>query len=68
MGGAFLFYSGNLLWVKARRKRRQQAQPWRTHAMARLTVGLCLGCVAGVSVLFVAARLLPPGQDTPCSG
>ncbi|UKE50912.1 PepSY domain-containing protein [Xanthomonas translucens] len=63
LGGAFLFYSGNLLWVEARRKRRQQAQPWRTHAMARLTVGLCLGCVAGVSALFVAARLLPPGQE-----
>ncbi|WIH05034.1 PepSY domain-containing protein [Xanthomonas translucens pv. graminis] len=63
LGGAFLFYTGNLLWVEARRKRRQQAQPWRTHAMARLTVGLCLGCVAGVSALFVAARLLPPGQE-----
>ncbi|MCC4596225.1 PepSY domain-containing protein [Xanthomonas campestris pv. phormiicola] len=63
LGGAFLFYSGNLLWVEARRKRRQPAQPWRTHAMARLTVGICLGCVAGVSALFVAARLLPPGQE-----
>jgi len=63
LGGAFLFYSGNLLWVEARRKRRQLAQPWRTHALARLTIGVCLGCVAGVSALFVAARLLPPGQE-----
>ncbi|WP_140724803.1 PepSY-associated TM helix domain-containing protein [Pseudomonas sp. Hp2] len=63
LGGAFLFYSGNLLWVEARRKRRQPEQPARTHAMARLTVGVCLGCVAGVSALFVAARLLPPGQE-----
>lgn len=63
LGGAFLFYSGNLLWVEARRKRRQPRQPARTHVMARLTVGVCLGCVAGVSALFVAARFLPPGQE-----
>ncbi|MDY4285296.1 PepSY-associated TM helix domain-containing protein [Xanthomonas sp. LF06-19] len=63
LGGAFLFYSGNLLWVEARRKRRQVAQPLRTHVMARLTTGVCLGCVAGVSALFVAARLLPPGME-----
>jgi uncharacterized iron-regulated membrane protein len=63
LAGAFLFYSGNLLWVEARRKRRQPGQPVRTQVMARLTVGVCLGCVAGVSALFIAARLLPPGQE-----
>ncbi|MCD7098548.1 PepSY-associated TM helix domain-containing protein [Stenotrophomonas sp. MMGLT7] len=63
LAGAFLFYSGNLLWVEARRKRRQPGQPVRTQVMARLTVGVCLGCIAGVSALFVAARLLPPGQE-----
>ncbi|HBK45524.1 MAG TPA: PepSY domain-containing protein [Xanthomonadaceae bacterium] len=63
LGGAFLFYSGNLLWVEARRKRRQPDQPARTQLMARLTIGVCLGCIAGVSALFVAARLLPPGQE-----
>src|SRR3546814_19468037 len=26
VGGAFLFYSGNLLWIESRRKRRQPAQ------------------------------------------
>lgn len=63
LAGAFLFYSGNLLWVESRRKRRQVKQPPRTHVMARLSVGVCLGCVAGVSALFVAARFLPAGQE-----
>lgn len=59
MAGAFLFYSGNLLWIEARRKRREVAQPRRTRVMAGLTLGVCLGCVAGVSAVFVAAALLP---------
>ena len=59
MAGAFLFYSGNLLWIEARRKRREIAQPRRTRVMAGLTLGVCLGCVAGVSAVFVAAALLP---------
>ncbi|KHM92333.1 PepSY-associated TM helix domain-containing protein, partial [Xanthomonas vesicatoria] len=63
LGGAFLFYSGNLLWIETRRKRRLVDQPRRTHAMARLTVGVCLGSVAGISAVFIAARLLAPGQE-----
>lgn len=59
MAGAFLFYSGNLLWIEARRKRRDVAQPRRTRVMAGLTLGVCLGCVAGVSAVFVAAALRP---------
>lgn len=61
LAGAFLFYSGNLLWVEARRKRRQAEQPRRTRLMAGLTLGVCLGCVAGVSAVFLAAVWLPPG-------
>lgn len=57
--GAFLFYSGNLLWIEARRKRRQVAQPRRTRLVAGLTLGVCLGCVAGVSAVFLAGALLP---------
>ena len=63
LGGAFLFYSGNLLWIESRRKRRQVKQPPRTHVMARLSIGVCLGCVAGISALFIAARFLPSGQE-----
>lgn len=59
LAGAFLFYSGNLLWIEARRKRRQVEQPRRTRVMAALTLGVCLGCVAGVSAAFLAGALLP---------
>jgi uncharacterized iron-regulated membrane protein len=62
LAGAFLFYSGNLLWIEARRKRRQHAQPLRAQLMARLTLGICLGCVGGVSALFIAGALLPDAQ------
>jgi uncharacterized iron-regulated membrane protein len=48
LGGAFLFYSGNLLWIESRRKRRQVEQGRAQLVMARATVGICLGvCVAG---------------------
>lgn len=60
LAGAFLFYSGNLLWIEARRKRRQAEQPRRTRFVAGLTIGVCLGCVAGISAVFVAGALLPP--------
>ena len=59
LAGAFLFYSGNLLWIETRRKRRQTEQPRRTRVMAALTLGVCLGCVAGVSATFLAGALLP---------
>ncbi|MET1025264.1 MAG: PepSY-associated TM helix domain-containing protein [Pseudoxanthomonas sp.] len=62
LGGAFLFYSGNLLWIEARRKRRAPQQPLRTQVMARLTLGVCLGCVGGVSALFIAGALLPAAR------
>lgn len=59
LAGAFLFYSGNLLWIETRRKRRQAEQPRRTRVMAALTLGVCLGCIAGVSAVFVAGALAP---------
>ncbi|WP_372016761.1 PepSY-associated TM helix domain-containing protein [Pseudoxanthomonas sp. 10H] len=65
LAGAFLFYSGNLLWIEARRKRRQVAQPRRTRFVAALTLGVCLGCVAGISMLFVADRLMPAAWVRP---
>jgi uncharacterized iron-regulated membrane protein len=64
LAGAFLFYSGNLLWIETRRKRNQVAQPRRTRVMAALTLGVCLGCVAGVSAVFIAGALLP-GMGEP---
>lgn len=65
LAGAFLFYSGNLLWIESRRKRRQAEQPRRTRVMAVLTLGVCLGCIAGVSALFVVGGLWPQLKVAP---
>lgn len=58
LGGAFLFYSGNLLWVESRRKRRQVEQGRAQVNLARATVGVCIGLCVAVSVAFIATQLL----------
>lgn len=63
LSGAFLFYSGNLLWIESRRRPRRgqvesPAQNRSCRIMASLSVGTCLGCVAGLSAAIVAARWL----------
>ncbi len=75
LAGAWLFYSGNLLWIESRRKggrkasqkginkEGQQSPPTATQrrdvrALANATVGVCLGCVAGISLTIVAGRWL----------
>lgn len=62
--GAFLFYSGNLLWIESRRKKAQKsepetAQPLKTKVLGALTVGVSLGCIAGISLTIAAAKILP---------
>ncbi|WP_256078063.1 PepSY domain-containing protein [Massilia sp. YIM B04103] len=57
LAGAFLFYSGNLLWIEARRKR-SGAQTRSSRWMAKFTVGFCLGSVAGVGAAFLVNKLL----------
>ncbi|HEY9112625.1 MAG TPA: PepSY-associated TM helix domain-containing protein [Rhodanobacteraceae bacterium] len=59
LGGAFLFYSGNLLWIESRRKRSRRQQGRAPTNMARATVGICLGLCVAVSLSFVAAQVLP---------
>lgn len=54
LAGAFLFYSGNLLWIESRRKRRHIDQPRRTRIMARATIGVCVGTCLGISGAFAA--------------
>lgn len=65
LSGAFLFYTGNLLWVESRRKRERKAgavrQTRATRILAALTVGVPLGCVAGISATLACAKLLGPG-------
>ena len=58
LGGAFLFYSGNLLWIESRRKRRQPQQPRSGVNMARATVGVCIGLCVAISVAFASALVL----------
>lgn len=62
MAGAFLFYSGNLLWIETRRNRRGPSQTRSSKVMAQLTLGVSLGCIAGVSAAFVANRVLSAGH------
>jgi len=54
LAGAFLFYSGNLLWIESRRKRRHVDQPRRTQVMARATIGVCIGSCLAISGAFAA--------------
>ena len=63
LAGAWLFYSGNLLWVETRRKRLARdgstpAQRRDTRLMAAATVGVSLGCVCGISLMLLGARWL----------
>lgn len=57
LAGAFLFYSGNLLWIESRRKRRHVDQPKRTRVMARATLGVFIGTPLGISGAFGATLL-----------
>jgi len=64
LGGAWLFYSGNLLWIESRRRKAQvsgeASLPQRrdVRVMAALTVGICLGCVCGISAMLVVTKWL----------
>ncbi len=62
LAGAWLFYSGNLLWIETRRKRADRrtgeapVQRLDTRLMASATVGVCLGSVCGISLMMIAAK------------
>lgn len=67
LGGAWLFYSGNLLWVETRRKKTTRNNnpnapipPQRNDVrwMAATTVGVCLGAICGISLTIAAAKWL----------
>ncbi|SFS19329.1 Uncharacterized iron-regulated membrane protein [Dyella sp. OK004] len=72
---AFLFYSGNLLWIESRRKRRQPEQPLKTLVMARATLGVCIGTCLGIAAAFAATAIADsagihpaPLQNAACYG
>ena len=64
--GAWLVYSGNLLWIESRgRKAKKQiahgaipVQRRDTRLMAAATVGVCLGAVCGISLTICCAKWL----------
>ncbi len=63
LAGAWLFFTGNLLWVENRRKRqkrdgKQPKQRKDVRVLATLTVGISLGCVAGISLMIASSKLL----------
>lgn len=62
IGGAFLFYSGNLLWIESRIKRQKKSeleapqQRKDVRFIANLTIGACLGCVLAVVFSMAIGR------------
>lgn len=64
LAGAWLFYSGNLLWVESRRRKQEKGaaeapvQRLDTRLMAAATVGVCLGCICGISLAMVGGKWL----------
>ncbi|WP_281702194.1 PepSY domain-containing protein [Acetobacter malorum] len=65
LAGAFLFYTGNQLWIVSRRRRERErglvVETRGTKLLAALTSGCTTGCVAGISAVFCAVPLLPYG-------
>ena len=63
LAGAFIFYSGNLLWVETRRRKQRRnggpvEQKRNTRLMASATVGVCWGSVAGIALSMSAGKWL----------
>lgn len=69
LAGAMLFYTGNVLWLESRRRKERGqgivAQRRSSRVMACLTVGVALGCVAGISATLAAAKWLPGRVEDP---
>ncbi|OAG73368.1 peptidase [Gluconobacter japonicus] len=64
-GGAFLFYSGNQLWLSSRRRRERSeglmSDSFGTRCLSVLTSGCMIGCVSGISAVLAAVPFLPEG-------
>jgi uncharacterized iron-regulated membrane protein len=62
LGGAYLFYSGNLLWIESRLKKAKTnastsvAQRLDVRFMANLSIGACLGCVLAIAGCLLLVR------------
>lgn len=62
--GAFLFYSGNLLWLDKRSKK-AGGQSKSTRFMAKLTLGVCYGSMLGVAITLAVGKLLSNVVGSP---
>ncbi|WP_444942406.1 PepSY-associated TM helix domain-containing protein [Microbulbifer sp. ZKSA004] len=65
--GALIFFTGNLLWIESRRKKRRgqgtlPVQTTSSMVMARLTVGVGLGTILGIAASMLAVKWLPHAQ------
>nr|WP_174507504.1 PepSY-associated TM helix domain-containing protein [Acinetobacter sp. Marseille-Q1620] len=62
IGGAFLFYSGNILWIESRLKRQKNpdlpvpSQRKDVHFVTNLTIGACLGTILAIFSSMLAGR------------
>lgn len=54
--GAYLFYSGNLLWLNKRSQKAGRAKSSRI--MAALTIGVCLGSMLAVGITMLVGKLM----------
>ena len=68
IAGAWLFYTGNLLWVESRRRNQRRSdqvpvQRREVQLLANATVGVCLGAVCGMSATIAAAKWLHGWMD-----
>ncbi|MCP1274368.1 PepSY domain-containing protein [Gluconobacter albidus] len=63
LAGAGMFYTGNRLWIDARRRREKAAglphDSLPTSILARLTPGWTAGCISGTGVILLAGLLKP---------
>jgi len=61
--GAFLFYTGNRLWIAVRRRKEKasglESDTRGTRILWRLTVGCCAGCMAGIAIILLVAMFQP---------
>jgi uncharacterized iron-regulated membrane protein len=57
--GAFLFYSGNLLWLDKRMKKAEGSDR-NCRWLAALTIGVCLGSMLAVALTMLVGKLAAP--------
>ncbi|WP_133405685.1 PepSY-associated TM helix domain-containing protein [Parashewanella tropica] len=63
LAGAFLFYSGNLLWLEKRKTKPTTSEPNPTQSrswnnLAKLNIGVCLGAIAGIATCMALSKWL----------